>query len=186
VDDDSEEPTSYGHDDARRLQIGSGMGTLLTYTITAEVPSRGDPIDVMDKIERNLFSFFGDEEMARRTWITKARAHGLDIDEDTPMTFSEPAVKEDSVSINRPADFMTHHYNSNGSVRLGTWLGASVAGLALVISAKYGFQAFRLKREEDVLAADNAAEWANVDEGEGGDVTMNPLGGSPTPTGEAY
>jgi hypothetical protein len=155
---------------------GGGLGAVLSYTITAQFPDGEDPLAVMNEVEDRIIQFFSDKENARVTWITKARELGSDIPEDTQVIFSSPEVEEDSVHISRPGDFLDHHYSSNSNVRLGTWIGAAVAGVGLMMSAKYGMKAYQLKHGADVIEQEKAAEWANVEEA-AGEITMNPLAG---------
>lgn len=178
LDDDGDD------DDNRRLSSSSGTGggdsktkgSLLTYSITAYFPDDEDPGTVINDVESILVDFFADEQSASAALIEKARALGVDVSEDTQVTFSEPVVDNNSVSISRPDDFMTHHYNSNSNVRLGTWIAAGLAGVGLMVSAKYGMKAYQLKHGADVIEQAKAAEWANMEEN-GGELTMNPLTG---------
>jgi hypothetical protein len=187
TDDDGD--VSYGHDDTiepiagaveARRQLNQGyidgyVGAELKFTVTAPVPAGEDPLEVMAAVESGIVNYFADEDESCSTWVTRARALGADVDEDTHVAFSEPRVEEDSVHISRPGDFLNHHYNSNSDVRLGVWLGVSVAGIALMVSARYGAKAYRLKHDADVIEQEKAATWANAEES-AGDITMNPLG----------
>jgi hypothetical protein len=190
--DDDDDDASYSHADddnavgQTRRRLGgvdavvadeSGhQSALLTYTITAGVPDGEDPLIVMNGVEGLIVEFFADKENARNAWISKANSLGASIPEDTHIFFTEPEVENDSIHISRPGDFIDHHYNSNSNVRVGTWVGASLAGLALVLSAKYGVKAYRLQHDAAELEKEKASEWANIEEAEG-DVTLNPLAG---------
>jgi hypothetical protein len=180
--DDDDDTSSYSHDDTitpvnRRLQYDYGngyVGTELTFTITAQVPAGENPLVVMGNVESDIDAYFADQDAASETWVTRALALGADIEEGTHIVFEKPMVEEDSVHISRPGDFIDHHYSSNSNVRFGAWIGASVAGLAFVMSAKYGVKAYMLKRDADEVEEEKAAEWANVEE-TAGDITLNPL-----------
>lgn len=181
--DDDDDDVSYSHiddvDGNRRKLTGydSGYeGAYLTFTVTSEVPDGEDPIAVMDEVEGLVVNYFADVDTSSSTWMARARALGADLPDDTRVVFSTPEVKEDSVHISRPGDFINHHYNTNSNVRIGTWIGASLAGLAMVLSAKYGVKAYRLQRDATELEQEKASEWANIEE-TAGDITLNPLAG---------
>jgi hypothetical protein len=181
--DDDDDTASYSHNDEsggdRRQMSGydSGYeGAYLTFTVTAQVPTGEDPLVVMNEVEGLIVEYFSDVDESSSTWLARAKALGADIPEDTRIIFSEPEVENDSIHISRPGDFIDHHYNSNSNVRVGTWVGASLAGLALVLSAKYGVKAYRLQHDAAELEKEKASEWANIEEAEG-DVTLNPLAG---------
>lgn len=162
----------YGEDD--------NMLTILTYSITAELSDGDDPLSVMNTIEGQIELFFADKENARLAWITKARELGSDIPEDAQVTFSEPVVVTESIEVSHPHEFIDRHYHSNSNVRLGTWVAAGIAFVALVVSANYGMKAYKLKHGADVIEQEKAAEWANVEE-TAGELTMNPLARPPSP-----
>jgi hypothetical protein len=158
------------------VEGGEKQGTILTYTVSANMEEDEDPLAVMAEIEDQIALFFADEENARATWVNKARELGSDMPEDTQVIFSSPEVEDDSVHISRPGDFLDHHYNSNSKVRYGTWIGAGLAGIGLMVSAKYGMKAYQLKHGADLIEQEKAADWANVEE-TAGELTMNPLAG---------
>lgn len=179
--DDDNDDNDYGHDDGiggnRRLTYGYDdgyVGSFMTFTVTAQVPVGEDPITVMNEVEGHIVQYFTNSDVASSTWVARAAAEGADIPEDTHIVFAEPEVENDSVHISRPGDFIDHHYNGNSNVRIGTWIGASLAGVALIVSAKYGLQAYRLKRDATEIEEEKAAEWANMEEA-AGDITLNPL-----------
>lgn len=180
--DDDTEYSSYsreddGHGDRRRLTFNYDEGyegAFLTFTVTAQVPSGQDPVGVMADVEGLIEAHFVDQEASSADWLARAAALGADIPADTHIVFAEPHVESDSVHVSRPGDFIDHHYHSNGNVRIGAWIGASLAGVALVLSAKYGMKAYGLQRDASEIEQKKATEWANVEE-VGGDMTQNPL-----------
>lgn len=181
ADDDSDD-MSYGHDDigggVRRLTYDYSTGykgSFLTFTITAEVAPEEDPLDVVDSVENDLNAYFADGANACHTWVYAARDLGVYIAEGTHVYFSETEVENDSVHISRPGDYIDHHYNNNKAVRIGVWVLASVAGLALMVSAKYGVRAYRERHTSNVVE--------DVVQQEGG-ITMNPLSGGGSAGGE--
>mmetsp|Transcript_22981 Transcript_22981/g.38899 ORF Transcript_22981/g.38899 Transcript_22981/m.38899 type:complete len:320 (-) Transcript_22981:316-1275(-) len=178
--DDDDDNAYYSHDDGiggnRRLNAYDDgyVGAYMTFTVTAQVPVGEDPIAVMNEVEGHIVQYFSNGDTASSTWVARALAQGADIPEDTQIVFSEPVVESDSVHISRPGDFIDHHYHGNSNVRIGAWIGASLAGVALLVSAKYGVKAYRLKRDATEIEEEKAAEWANMEEA-AGDITLNPL-----------
>jgi len=171
--DDDTDDNDYGHDDGigggRRLTYDYSTGyegSFMSFTIMAEVAPDEDPLDVVNSVENDLNAYFVDGANACHTWVYAARDLGVYIAEGTHVYFAETEVESDSVHISRPGDYLDHHYNNNEAVRIGVWVGASVAGLALMVSAKYGVTAYQKRHTIDVSK--------DVVEQEGG-ITMNPL-----------
>ena len=189
LDDDQGDDQGDDHsddDDQRRLssvravtttEDSDQLGAIVTYTITAEFDEGEDPIALMTDIENQIVLFFANaDNNAGALWLARARELGVDLPEGTQVTFSEPAVDDDSGQVTKPSDFIDHHYHGNSNVRIGTWIGAGLACMGVMVSAKYGLKAYKLKHEADVIEQKKATEWANVEE-TAGELTLNPLAG---------
>ena len=178
--DDDADDASYGHDDGDRRRLTYGYdtgykGSYMTFTITAEVAPDEDPMDVIDTVESDLNAYFLDGRTSCHDWMTNAVALGEEVPEGTHVYFSQTVVDNDSVHISRPGDFLDHHYNSNSNVRIGVWVGGSVAFLAVALMTTYGVKSFRQQRT--VSGGDDNADRQQV---QVDGITLNPLSESVT------